>query len=126
MDDGDFKSMDGVSDLDEVDFGEVKINPDYYIHNAILKAQSALSNPNMKEGFIQFRLFVQHIETLCIAASMLSQDYNSKLDAFVKEDKDYLAENDSLVKNTLLSNFKMRLLMTEIFSNKTSRAPLKV
>lgn len=122
----DYAAMDGVSELDEIDMGEIKINPDYYIHNAILKAQTALSNPNMKEGFVQYRLFIEHIEVLCKAANMLSNDYESNLKTFKESDQDYLKENDSLIKNTLLANKKMQLLMNEVFSNKTSRVPLKI
>lgn len=112
-------------DIEEVQGTDVKINPDFYIHNALLKAQNALISEDPRAGFLKYRIIIEHIEVLCIAAGMLSEDYKTVLDKFKKENEAYIKEKDELTKSVLLANKKLLLLMSEVFTNKTLTTPVK-
>lgn len=112
-------------DTDEILGTDVKINPDFYIHTGILKAQAALTKDNVKEGFLQYRVLIEHIETLCKAASMIDPDYDTKLKEF-KNNDEYKEITDDLVRMVRLSTYKLELLMKNVFSNKVATEPMKV
>ena len=118
------KYDDEIEDVDEIVGTDVKINPDFYIHNALIKAQAALTKDNVKEGFMQYRLLVEHIETLCRAAKMLDNDYDTQLDDFKKTDE-YSIEEQSYVKSVKLATKQLEILMDQVFSSKVSTDPLK-
>jgi len=105
--------------LDNEDFGsaEVKVNPDFYIHNAIVKAQNCLLTDNIKEGFLKFRVFVEQIETLTDAANMIDKDYYEEIENF-KKSEEYSKEEDYSIKHSKLANFKLGRLMTRVFNRK--------
>lgn len=112
-----------VYDIDELKGVDIKINPDYYIHMALLKAQAALSQDNIREGFIKFRMIVEHVETLCVAANMITDQYKVDIENF-KNNVDYVEASDE-IKPVKLSNEKLRLMLTKVFKNKTLTTPLK-
>ena len=118
------KYDDQIENVDEILGTDVKINPDYYIHSALLKAQQALITEDVQSGFLQFRMLVEHIEVLCKAAKMLSGDYEETLKKF-KETTEYMEEKKDYIKVARLANKKIELLMTEVFSSKISTDPLK-
>ena len=109
------KIIDISEDLSDLD---IKINPDFYIHTALLKAQQSLQKDNVKEGFLQYRIFIEHIETLCQAAGILTNDYESNIEKF-KQSHEYKNTEDKLVQSVKLSNQKLKLMMIEVFSKKT-------
>lgn len=113
-----------IIDIDEVIGTDIKINPDYYIHNAIIKAQQALINPEVKIGFMQFRILVENVEILAKAANMLPEDYEKEIEAF-KATKEYKEETDTTIKSVRLANKKLQYILTEVFSAKVSTTPLK-
>jgi hypothetical protein len=117
-----------VLDIDEVSIDETKINPDYYIHNAILKTQQALIKDDFEKGLLQYLILIDHVEILAKASSRLPSDYEVKI-------KNYLAEisaptNLSLTKTADLpfmikiAHKKIELILTSCFKNKTSTDPL--
>ena len=113
-----------IIDIDELIGTDIKINPDYYIHTALLKAQAALMNDNMKEGFVQYRQFIEHIEVLCDAANMLPKEYDEKIKEF-KNSKNYRAVDGVRIKSIKLADKKLNLIMTSVFNRKISTQPLK-
>lgn len=113
-----------IIDLEDVGGAEVKINPDFYIHWGIIKAQTALSNPNVTEAFIQYRLFIEHIEVVARSAKYLSDEYDKKVKEFLDSDE-YKNETDKNVKQALLANKKLELVCYEVFSQRISFKPLK-
>lgn len=117
------KLDDEIIDIDEVVGTDVKINPDYYIHNAILKAQNALNKEDVKIGFLQFRMLVEHIEVLCTAAKMIPSGYDDDLKTF-RDSDDYKGDDKSVLE-VRLANKKLELLMMGVFANKTITEPLK-
>jgi len=112
-----------VIDVDEVIGTDIKINPDYYIHSALLKAQAALMNDTTKEGFTKYWVFIEHIEVLCKAANMLSPKYEEDIKAY-KESKEY-QKAEPFLKNVKLANKKLGGLMEEVFSKKVATDPLQ-
>lgn len=109
-------------DLEALGGTDIKINPDYYIHTALLRAQKCLLKEDIKAGFLAYKVFIEHIETLCIAANMLEENYEEKIDSFKKSLKD---SKDPLAKEIKISNEKLRLMMMAVFDRKEIRAPLK-
>ena len=57
----DFNDMDdNVMDIDQVGGTDIKINPDFYIHKALVKAQECLADPDMRIGLLRYRQFIEH------------------------------------------------------------------
>lgn len=112
-----------ILDTDEIIGTDIKINPDYYIHTALLKAQKALIKDNLQEGLIQFRFLVEHVEVLCQAAKRVPVNYLEEIDKF-KDSSEYRKETDSIKKSTILAQKKLYILLTEVFESKTSTQSL--
>lgn len=112
-----------IIDVDEILGTDLKINPDYYIHTALLKAQQALLNEDTRAGFLQYWVLIENIETLCKSAKMLPDDYEDKVKDFEKGES-YTKETDRSAKMAKLANYKLGLLMEQVFSHKTISAPL--
>lgn len=115
--DFDAEDITGMDDLGDTD---IKINPDYYIHSAILKAQASLTKENVKDGFLQFSMLVEHIEDLCRAANKVPENYEAR----IKER--FPIDANSTVDMVRKANYKLRLLMSEFFSSKFASEPLKI
>lgn len=122
----DFDKMEETvyGDDDAIVNTDIKINPDFYIHHAIVNAQKSLLHENMKEGFLKYWAFVEHIEILCDSAGMLSDDFMLNIEEFKKTDK-YKERKNEFDKQIVLANEKLRLMMGEIFNRKTVTEPLK-
>ena len=112
-----------VKDIEDFIGTDIKINPSYYIHNAIVKAQEALKDNDVQAGIFKFRFFAENIEILSKAAEMLPEDYDEKIRQF-KQSDEYNKEED-LVKHFKLANYKMQLLLSQVFASKMSTTPLK-
>lgn len=111
-----------IMDIDEFDARDTKINPDLYIHFAIMKAQQALIHEDTSKGFLQFRVIVEHLESVCRAAKYLPDDYDievSKVTGEVVEEKDYS------VKHARIANKKMEVIMKAVFDRAPQAFPLK-
>lgn len=109
-------------DLDNLVCTDIKINPDYYIHTALLRAQKCLLKENITAGFLAYKVFIEHIETLCIAANMVEEDYEKNIEAFKKNLK---PSKDKLANDIKICNEKLKLMMTAVFDRKEIKAPLK-
>jgi hypothetical protein len=126
MNDEDFTKFEGdIIDLEELNTTDIKINPDFYIHNIILKGQAALVNVDLKAGMLQFRMCTENLEILCRAAARIPPNYDEDIKAFTSAD-DYAKETDGGIKGFKLSNKKWQLLLTEVFSSKTLTQAMKL
>jgi len=116
-------------------FEEINIKPDFYIHKVLLKCQEALAKDDARTGFLQFSLLVNHLECLCNAGKMLKVErvneddtedtYEEKIKKF-KQKEDYKSESDSITQKVLLANYKLELILTEIFQHRAITEPLKL
>lgn len=127
---------DQIIDVDEVAGTDVKINPDYYIHNAILNAQKSLQgtatgDPGAVKGaYVSFRVWVEHAQDLAEAAGMLTDQYHEKVQKIPEEiDKELEKTGEAsiagYVRNARIASRKLKYMMTEVFSNKVSTGPLR-
>lgn len=114
-----------ILDNEDMKNTDIKITPDFYIHNAILKAQQALLNPNLKEGIAQYRFFIEHIEKLCKSADYINKDYEDKLNAYY-EDEEYKKEQEQFKKSYLIANKKLELILSFVFNQKPLKSNLKL
>ena len=122
----DFNSYDeAILDIDEVPGTDIKINPDYYIHNAILKAQAALNNDNLRTGIVYYTLYIDNMESMADAAKMLPEKYKEDVEKFKKEDKEYLTAPEDYAKEFKLATYKMKLILGKVFAAKVSTRPAK-
>ena len=111
---------DSTLNMSEMDGSDIKINPDFYIHFGILKAQTALQENNTKEGFVKYVIIVEHIESLCKSARYMPKDYEEKVAAIGET----VTDENELVRNVRIANKKLEFLLTYVFSHKVSTANL--
>lgn len=117
----DFSVAPGDDDnIDEIGRQDLKINPDFYIHLGIIEAQKLLTKDNMKEGFLQYTIMVQHLESLCRSANILDDEYPIKIEEFKKT----IVEPDALARNVMIANMRIELMLTAVFNKKTIRDKL--
>ena len=114
-----------IQDVDEVEGTDVKINFDFYMHRALIKVQDCLTKDNIKDGLMQYRLLVEHMESLSRAAMVLTKDYDEKIDEF-KKSSEYTKETDDFTKSTQLAKNKLSLIMNQVFSNKVALDSVKL
>lgn len=108
-----------VSDMENTD---IRINPDYYIHHTLMKAQQALIKEDVNIGFLQFRMIVEHLEVLCKSSNIIDEDYNKAVEDY-KTSHDYKTTDDK-IKDIKLANKKIELLTKEVFKNRLRTDPL--
>ena len=109
-------------DVSEIDNTDIRINPDYYIHHTLMKAQAALIKEDVKIGFLQFRMLVEHLEVLCKSANVIDRDYDEEVKEYLKSDE-YLNAEDS-IKDIKLANTKIRAITKEVFKSRLRTDPL--
>lgn len=115
-----------MDDADILNDRDLNINPNQYIHIAIQRSQLALLNPNMEAGLVQYIFIVQQIELVCRSSRIIDEaSYLSDVDKFKRTDF-YKNEKRELYQMMNVAQEKLRLLLTEVFNNKVSSAPLKM
>lgn len=105
---------------------ELNINPQIYIHMAVQRSQQALLNPNLEAGMTQYVFLVQQIESISRAAGLIDEPKYKEAIATFKETQEYKDTEKALFKHMAIAQEKLRLLMQEMFNNKTSNAPLRL
>lgn len=130
-DDSTYNYDDQITDDIDITNTEIKINSDFYIHHALIKAQSALMKPDIKEGVLTYRIFIEHIEVLCHAAKIIDDDYEGAVKDYLESEEYQNLNQDKsptglTIKNEKLANYKLKLIMAEVFGLKTNTTPLKM
>jgi hypothetical protein len=105
--------------------GSMDINPKQHINRAIIKAQDALIKDDVKAGFLQYRILVEHIETLCKSAEYIDQEYINEIKSF-QDSEEFKSEGDGIVKSIKLANKKLGMLMEVFFNAQPITSPLKL
>lgn len=113
-----------VFEVDEVPGTDMKISPSYYLHFGLMACQNALRVEDMKERVWNYRMSVDHLEKLCIAADLLDESYDVAIADF-KRGGEYGKDSDDVRKHFDLAKIQFRELAKRIFSNKVITAPLK-
>lgn len=104
---------------------DIKISPDYLMMNALIKAQNVLETEDIKTATSKFTMFIQHIEIIAKSMKLVPPDYKEKLDAY-KNSVEFSSITEDYSKHYNLSNYKLGLLMGEIWKAKPVNMPLKV
>lgn len=111
-------------DIEELGDTNIKINPSYYIHFAIINAQQALKDDNIQRGFLKFRVYIEHAEILAKASGMLAEDYEEQIKAFT-DSEEYKAA-DINIQNIKLANHKCYIILKEFFASRAIIDSLKL
>jgi len=115
-----------MDDSDLLNDRDLNINPQIYIHTAINRSQMALLNPNLEAGLTQYVFLINQVEMVTRSARLLNEDeYKKALDQFKLQD-DYKEEKRALYQHVMLAGEKLRLLLKDLFDNRTSSIPLKL
>lgn len=113
-----------LNDLD-INDTNIRINPNFYIHVALLRAQSTLSNTgNLQDNIINYFVMVEHIEALSKAARHVTQEYDDKIKAYL-ESEDYTKTADGRLKLAKLANKKLNELTSAFFQSTPLKQSLK-
>lgn len=107
---------------EDIDHFESKIQPDYYIHQALINAQESLKSQNLKEGIVRYRFFIEHIETIAEAGDKLPSDYRERVTQLEKDVKAMQISEDS--KTMKICMFKLKLLMERAFGEQKIMFPM--
>lgn len=121
----DYEEQDLTEGMDDIKGVDIKINPDFYVHNLLIKAQDALMDENLSNGMYRYRLLVEQIEILANSARMLGEEYKTELESFKQENKE-LREKETKKYVFLEASKKMELLTKSIFIAKGVTDALKV
>lgn len=113
-------------DVDSVTDTNITINPSFYIHHAVVKAQKALIKDNVKDGFLQYRILVDHLEIICESAKMLPENYSKIIEDWEKEHSEEKEAKDAWSYGVKKAHFKLKTLMGEVFSSNVSTNPMKM
>lgn len=111
-----------VIDADYLDQANIEINPDLFIRNTLLKAEQALTKENVEEGFLQYWRLIEHLETLSKAANRLPSGYDESITQFKLDNKE--DKNKEIIKSVKLADYKLQLLLSEIFQAKVNKNPI--
>lgn len=113
-----------LNDLD-VNDTNVRINPNFYIHVALLRAQSTLSaGGNLQDNILNYFVMVEHIEALSKAARHVTPEYDETIKSFLKSDE-YAAGGDGRLKLAKLANKKLLELTSAFFQSTPLKQSLK-
>lgn len=120
-----FGSIDaGFENFDEQEYSDLRINPSFYIHHAMLKSQECMLNPNFIDGMQRFQFMTILLEGLCRASNMIGEDYDNKIKLY-KESSEYINE-DQKSQRIFLALKKQELLANNVFNSRAITNPLKV
>jgi len=114
-----------IIDVDEVEGTDIKITPAYYIHLALTQCQQAMALDNAQERIYAYRMAVDHLESVCIAAGLTDDDYVEIIKK-ITQSNDYQNEDKDYKKTFIIAKAKYRELTTRVFKNQTITTPMKM
>lgn len=114
---------DKIEDVDEVTGTDVKINPDYYIHECLNSLTRCLTKEDTQSGFLQFRAVAEHLESLARSAGFLDDGYVSAINDFITAND--LGKITNVADHMKVANEKVRLITERVFGSKVNTAPAK-
>lgn len=119
-----FNEMDDkIIDTDEISDFDVKINPSYYIHLALINLNKSFDE-KLEDSFVRYRHVVEHLEILCRSAGFVPESYDADIDNY-KKSAEYSEESDKGVKIAMLSRKKLSLMMQNVFKQRGISTSLK-
>ena len=117
-----------IENIDELDVPENKINPQYYLHLAILNVQNAYMNVDIKTGIIRFIIAVEQLESI-ITAKGVSEKYTNHIKDDLSKELDKVDDTEitqGIKKRELKTQqIKFKWMLEEIFSQTKVVRPLR-
>lgn len=104
---------------------DIQINPVIYLNKCLLKAIESLTNPNVKDGLLQFWVLMDIAEGICKSMDWLPDKYDKEINE-LKDKKEFKEEKDNLTKNMKLSKLKFTLIMEGLKERKPLSEPLSI
>ena len=122
------EQMEEKDELNDLDMVEIKLDTEYLLQRAILMAQNGLSNSmDIKIGFLKYRLFIEHAESIAKGMGLLSEDYYKELDQFIKsEETKKLYNEDKDIYYIKIAEKKTELIVCRIVQNKPFTASMSL
>lgn len=112
-----------VTDLKNI--SDVKINPDFYMHLALIGMHRSLQRENVKEAIVSYRQNVEFLESLARAFKRIPDNYIELIEEF-KKNEEYEKEDEPSIKSYKLARRKMEIILSETGDAITDRSPLKM
>lgn len=110
-------------DAEELSGKEIKINPGYLLMRALMKIQEALTQDEIKSGFLKFIILSDHVEKLAASANMLPNNYKEEIKKAIEEAK--IDEKNDLIKQSKETNIKLGVITKHVFSSNTLKTHLR-
>ena len=98
-------------DTDTLSNTEIRINPSFYQHLNLLKAQDSLVKDDVKAGMLQYFVNAEHMEVLCRASNNLPPQYDEDIKAIKK-----ITNEDDLIGMARAATKKYEILLSYLFS----------
>ena len=114
-----------VLDFDDNIHMENKVDLDAHINSVLIQAKYALTKDDVKAGFIQYWVIIEHLVTLCKAKNYLPDNFNEDIETY-KKSKELQSIRDEVTKNVRIANKKLDLILPIIASKKVATEPLKL
>jgi hypothetical protein len=114
-----------MADVGDMPAPDVKVSPDYFINTALFRSQKVLETEDIKNASAKYRIFIELIEVIAKATDLVPDDYESSIEKF-KGEKEYTELTNEYQRHIRISNYKLLLLMREIWGRKPKTGSLKM
>lgn len=105
---------------------DVKINPEFYIHKAIVSAIDVLKKDNIGDNILPFVIMIENAENAAINSKIVSpEEYKTEINKF-KDTEEYKAITNEKVRMARLANYKYGLIIKAVSDSRTSTEPMKL
>lgn len=124
----DYETIDNISEAYADAQQEVKINPQFFIHQAIIKAQNVLVNSEYKEGILKYVAIIRNAEIIAVSSGLVGDDYDKEIEEAEKRILKEKAEDtlSKLHQRQEVANVKLSLIMRKISSMQSKKGNLEL
>lgn len=113
-----------VLDADSLTGVEMEVKPEFHIHMALLGLTKCMTSDNIQEGFMKYRILVEHLQSICEATDKINPTtLNKEIDDFIKDKKIDMNKEEDKIK---VAQFKLKLLMKAIYSMRTDTSSINI
>jgi len=85
--------------------------------------QLGLFKTNVTDGIVAYSTYVEMIEVLCKSANWLNEEYDASVTKYIGSDEH--KKQDKIIQISKLSNYKLKLIMQQVFNRSPSNEPLR-
>lgn len=127
---GDIMQEDYDSDnfsMSDIDSLQINVNPNNFLYRQIFLIQNSLNKDtsSLEYNIALFRMNVEMLETMAESLNAIDEDYEKNVKKYVEDIENSNKESKESSKMFKVSNYKFKLLCSNIFENQTTKSPLK-